>query len=177
VSGPQNEVGGFAGAGDPGDPWLSPDQLVTWQAYRAVVLLVEDIIEQQLRTDSGITHQHFSVLVVLSHSPVEYLRMTDLAAQLTITRTRLTYVVQQMEKRGWVTREDHPEDGRSHIVRLTAAGTDELSRVAPGHARTVRDAFFGKLTGEQVLALGEIYETILQGIELGPTNSRLPWRR
>ncbi|MCW2752904.1 MAG: MarR family transcriptional regulator [Marmoricola sp.] len=159
------------------DPWLSAEELTTWRLYRSVVLLVEDILEQQLRSESGITHQHFSVLVVLSDSPDQCLRMTDLAAQLTITRTRLTYVIQQMEKRGWVTRTDHPEDGRSHLVQLTAAGIDELAQVAPGHARTVKLAVFGKLSPEQVVALGEIYETVLQGIELGPTNTRLPWRR
>lgn len=159
------------------DPWLSAEQLAAWRLYRSVVLLVEDILDQQLRTESGLTHQHFSVLVVLSESEDRSLRMTDLAAQLTITRTRLSYVVNRLESRGWVTRAEHPDDGRSHVARLTDAGFAELQRVAPGHARTVKEAVFGRLDAGQVRALHSIYETILSGIEAGPAAARLPWRR
>lgn len=158
-------------------PGLDTDQLAAWRLYRSVVLLVEDVLEQQLRTEAGMSHQFFSVLVVLSESEDRELRMTDIAAQLCVTRSRLSYTVQQLEARGWVTRVDNPGDARGQKVKLTDSGLDELVRVAPGHGRAVREAVFSRLSPEQVQQMYGIYEAILGGIEDGPVSQRLPWRR
>jgi DNA-binding MarR family transcriptional regulator len=157
--------------------WLTTEEIATWRLYWSVTPLIQDLLDRQLQAESGISHVSYSVLVVLSESEPQRLRMTDLAAQLRIGRSRLTYVVTQLEARGWVRREDAEADGRSHDAVLTPEGLAALERAAPGHVRTVRSAVFARITPEQVGQLHDIYEQLLEGLEEGPAASRPPWRR
>lgn len=85
-------------------------------------------------------------MVFLSEAPERRLRMTDLAGQLKIARTRLSCTVSRMEERGWVRREDAQGDGRAQLAVLTDEGLTALEQAAPGHVATVRAAVFDRLT-------------------------------
>ncbi|MER7479094.1 MarR family transcriptional regulator [Streptomyces sp. NPDC126510] len=160
--------------------WLTPDEQRTWRAYRDLSLVLEDALDQQLRHEADLSHLNYSVLVFLSEAPEQRLRMTDLAEQLKIARTRLSYTVSRMQERGWVRRVDAPGDGRVQLAVLTDEGLSALERAAPGHVATVRAAVFDRLTPEQASAFGEACEILLAGLT-GPgrpaSSSGLPWRR
>ncbi len=47
-------------------------------------------------------------------------RLTDLAEQAQVTKPTASYLVDQLEARGWVQRVPDPTDGRARLVRLTA---------------------------------------------------------
>ena len=49
-------------------------------------------------------------------------RLTDLARRARITKQGMADIVGEMERHGLVRRLDHPEDGRSRLVVLTAKG-------------------------------------------------------
>lgn len=98
-------------------------------------------------------------MVFLSEAPERRLRMTDLAEQLKIARTWLSYNVSRMEERGWVRREDAPGDGRAQLAVLTDEGLAALEQAAPGHAAIVRAAVLDRLTPEQARAFGEVCES------------------
>ncbi|WP_329257461.1 MarR family winged helix-turn-helix transcriptional regulator [Streptomyces pseudovenezuelae] len=161
-------------------PWLTPQELRAWRAYRDLTLVLDDALDQQLRRESGLSHLSYSVLVFLSEAPERRLRMTDLAAELKIARTRLSYTVSRMEEAGWVRREDSAGDKRAQMAVLTDVGLAVLEDAAPGHAAMVRAAVFDRLTPEQVHAFGEACEIILAGLT-GPDRptlpTELPWRR
>jgi len=44
-------------------------------------------------------------------------------------RSTLTGVLDRLEAKGWLTREPHPEDRRSTLLRLTPKGTRQATRV------------------------------------------------
>ncbi|WP_405623309.1 MarR family winged helix-turn-helix transcriptional regulator [Streptomyces sp. NBC_00076] len=160
--------------------WLSPEEQRAWRAYRDLSLVLEDVLDQQLRHKADLSHLYYSVMVFLSEAPERRLRMTDLAEQLKIARTRLSYTVSRMAERGWVRREDAPGDGRAQLALLTAEGLTALEQAAPSHVATVRAAVFDRLTPEQARAFGEACELILNGLT-GPDRpafpADLPWRR
>ncbi|MFE1886847.1 MarR family winged helix-turn-helix transcriptional regulator [Streptomyces diastatochromogenes] len=160
--------------------WLSAQELRAWRAYRGLSLVLEDTLDQQLRHESGLSHLNYSVLVFLAEAPERRLRMTDLAEQLKIARTRLSYTIGRMEEDGWVRREDSPGDKRGQLAVLTDAGMAALEDAAPGHVAVVRAAVFDRLTPEQAQAFGEACEIILAGLT-GPERpalpADLPWRR
>jgi DNA-binding MarR family transcriptional regulator len=159
--------------------WLDEEEHRAWRAYRSLSLLMEDTLDQQLRRDAGISHLYYSVLVFLSEAPDRRLRMTDLAEQLKIARSRLSYTISRMAGDGLVRREGNPGDGRGQLAVLTDAGTAVLERAAPGHVATVRAAVFDRLSAEQVRAFGEVCELVLAGLA-GPDRpaaADLPWRR
>ncbi|WP_207312167.1 MarR family winged helix-turn-helix transcriptional regulator [Lentzea alba] len=118
--------------------WLDDGEHRAWRAYRALTLLMEDTLDQQLRRDAGISHMYYSVLVFLTEAPGGRLRMTDLAEALKIARSRLTYTISRMADDGLVRREGDPSDRRGQFAVVTAVGRSTLERAAPGHVATVR---------------------------------------
>ena len=126
-------------------------------------LALEDAIDRQLQQQAGLPHLYYSVLANLSEAPDRRLRMTDLAASLKVTRSRLTYAVARLEKDGTVRREACPGDGRGSIAVLTegggaAAGADGPGARRDGTRRRVRPA-----TPEQVEQFEEICATDRRG--------------
>ncbi len=72
----------------------------------------------------GATTQQWAVLGALSRPAVRRNGMSvkDLIAFLMLSRQNLTAVIDRMEARAWIERIRAPQDGRSRLVRLTAAG-------------------------------------------------------
>ncbi|MGW4197949.1 MarR family winged helix-turn-helix transcriptional regulator [Streptomyces sp. NPDC005004] len=160
--------------------WLTPEEQRAWRAYLAASRLLDDVIDRQLQQDAGMPHLFYSVLAILSEAPDRRLRMTDLAEELKITRSRLTYAVTRLERDGLVRRENCRSDRRSSLAVLTDEGMSVLERTAPGHVGTVRATLFDRLSPEQVRQLEEICAGVargLQGEEAGATAEEVPWRR
>ncbi|MEU4150416.1 MarR family winged helix-turn-helix transcriptional regulator [Streptomyces sp. NPDC026659] len=161
--------------------WLTPEEQRAWRAYLAASQLLEDAIDRQLQQDAGMPHLFYSVLATLSEAPDRRLRMTDLAEHLKITRSRLTYAANRLERDGLVRREDCRWDRRSSIAVLTDEGMAVLERTAPGHVDTVRANLFDRLTPEQVRQLEEICAGVARGLQGeeagGAAAEEVPWRR
>ncbi|QNP74277.1 MarR family transcriptional regulator [Streptomyces roseirectus] len=160
--------------------WLSAQEQRTWRSFSDLSLVLEDALDRQLRHDAGMSHLNYSVLVFLSEAPEQRLRMTDLAENLRIARTRLSYTIARMEEEGWVRREESPGDRRAQLAVLTEAGMTALEEAAPGHVALVRSVVFDRLTPEQARAFGEACAIVLAGLT-GPERPALavdlPWRR
>jgi len=156
--------------------WLSEDEQATWRAFLHATTLLEDHLDRQLQRDAGMPHMYFALLIVLSEAPGRRMRMTELAEQAKITRSRLSHAVARLEGNGWLRRESCPSDRRGQVAVLTDAGFEELVRTAPGHVAAVRSAIFDRLTPEQTERLGEISRIISAGLHQ-PEGADVPWLR
>ncbi|MFJ2899602.1 MarR family winged helix-turn-helix transcriptional regulator [Streptomyces sp. NPDC087218] len=162
----------------PGEPrWLSDEEQRVWRAYLHATTLLEDHLDRQLQRDAGMPHIYYGLLVQLSQAPRHRLRMTELARNAKITRSRLSHAVARLEKSGWVRREDCPSDKRGQNAVLTDEGYEMLRRSAPGHVSAVRQAMFDRLTPEQVRSLGEIMQVVASGLQPEGPDADLPWLR
>ncbi|MFF8611498.1 MarR family winged helix-turn-helix transcriptional regulator [Streptomyces sp. NPDC015350] len=162
----------------PGEPrWLSDEEQRVWRAYLHATTLMEDHLDRQLQRDAGMPHIYYGLLVQLSQAPRRRMRMTELARNAKITRSRLSHAVARLEKSGWVRREDCPSDKRGQNAVLTDEGHEMLHRSAPGHVSAVRQAMFDRLTPEQVRSLGEIMQVVASGLQPEGTDADLPWLR
>jgi len=63
-----------------------------------------------------------SFAAVFDHIDPDGTRLTDLGRRARITKQAMADTVSEMERHGLVRRIDHPEDGRSRLVVLTAKG-------------------------------------------------------
>ncbi|MFE6665767.1 MarR family winged helix-turn-helix transcriptional regulator [Streptomyces sp. NPDC057697] len=161
-----------------GEPrWLSDEEQGVWRAYLHATTLLEDHLDRQLQRDAGMPHIYYGLLVQLSQAPRRRMRMTELAKDAKITRSRLSHAVARLEKSGWVRREDCPSDKRGQNAVLTDDGFEMLRRSAPGHVDAVRQAMFDRLTPEQVRSLGEIMQVVATGLQPEGTDADLPWLR
>ena len=157
--------------------WLTDEEQRTWRAFMHATTLLEDHLDRQLQRDAGMPHIYYGLLVQLGEAPRRRLRMTELAMNAKITRSRLSHAIARLEKNGWVRREDCPSDKRGQFAVLTDEGFEVLSRIAPGHVAAVRQALFDRLTPQQRDALGEAMRIIAEGLQPKDASSDLPWLR
>ncbi|MGI5482277.1 MarR family winged helix-turn-helix transcriptional regulator [Streptomyces lavendofoliae] len=163
--------------GDERTRWLSDDEQRVWRAYLHATTLLEDHLDRQLQRDAGMPHIYYGLLVQLSQAPRRRMRMTELAKDAKITRSRLSHAVARLERSGWVRREDCPSDRRGQNAYLTDEGYEVLKRSAPGHVAAVRQAVFDRLSPEQVDQLGEIMRLMAEGLQPSDPDADLPWLR
>ncbi|MEU6774141.1 MarR family transcriptional regulator [Streptomyces sp. NPDC046759] len=157
--------------------WLTDGEQRVWRAYLHATTLLEDHLDRQLQRDAGMPHIYYGLLVGLAEAPHRRLRMTELAMQAKITRSRLSHAIARLEKNGWVRREDCSSDKRGQFAVLTDEGAEVLARTAPGHVTAVRQALFERLSPEQQKALGEIMEIVAEGLQPSEAGADLPWLR
>ncbi|MFB7460048.1 MarR family winged helix-turn-helix transcriptional regulator [Streptomyces sp. NPDC088337] len=157
--------------------WLTAEEQGVWLSYRHATTLLEDHLDRQLQRDAGMPHIYYGLLVKLADAPRYRLRMTELAMDAKITRSRLSHAIARLEKNGWVRREDCPSDKRGQFAVLTDQGLQVLRRTAPGHVTAVRQALFDRLTPEQQKSLGEIMQIVAEGLQPNEAGADLPWLR
>ena len=91
-----------------------------------------------------------ALLAVGPHIRASGSRVTELAERSMLTKATVVYLVDELERLGYVRREPDPADGRAKLVVLTERG---LQAEAAGRAAIVdiRDAWAG-LVGEAAMA-------------------------
>ena len=140
--------------------WLDAAEQVAWRSYlEGNARLMEHL--GRVLDAHGLSLPEYEILVRLSEagrtSPdgLGEIRMSELAAAVVHSRSRLTHTVSRMESAGLVERVAAPADGRGVLCRLTRAGMDLLVETAPAHVTSVRDGFLDAMTREEFLVLGE----------------------
>jgi DNA-binding MarR family transcriptional regulator len=98
--------------------------------------------------EHGLSSVEFEVLMRLFRSPDHRLRMTDLAAQTSLSTSGVTRVVDRLERNGLVNRHACPSDRRGLYAVLTPAGQRRLDETLPGHLALIEQWFTGQLTPE-----------------------------
>lgn len=150
---------------------LTPSELSAYLAFTEVSALLRPAVEQQLKDAGGLSHVQFQLLATLGDSPDGHLRMTDLADGVVYSRSGLTYQAQLLEQRGLVTRGPSPDDERSTVVTLTAAGRDVLATVFPGHIATVHGLLFAHVSADDAADLARVLGGIRDHLRAHPPRS------
>lgn len=106
---------------------LSPTKACRCLAARRYARAVTRVFERRLRPH-GLRATQFSVLAALTlKGPTGLGR---LAATLGLERTTLTRVAGVLGRNGWIA-DGHPEDGRTRLLRVTAAGRRKAESAFP----------------------------------------------
>jgi MarR family transcriptional regulator, lower aerobic nicotinate degradation pathway regulator len=132
--------------------------VVNQPARRVGALL--DQVSRQLRQHSlpametlGVRPRHVLTLTVLRDRGGS--SQADLAGLLQIDRTNLVGLLNELETAGWIERRRSPEDRRRHVVELTPAGSELLSKIEFALA-AVEDHVLQSLSAEQRESLYEL---------------------
>ena len=128
---------------------------------RATQLLQEGL-DRQLQRDAGMPHAYYGILVGLSESTDGQALMSEVAAFMGFSPSRLSHAVAKMEHYGWVRRRPCPDDGRSTFAAITRAGRAALATAAPGHVGFVRQVVFAPLTGDEQHQLRTACDRIIE---------------
>ena len=136
--------------------WLNDDQQAAWRAWIAASLLLPDRLSRDLQDDAGISLADYEILVHLSESTEQRLRMSELADLTLSSRSRLSHQIDRLSDAGFVDRQPCSEDRRGSFAVLTERGWDFLVQAAPVHVASVREHLVDVLTPEEFATLGRI---------------------
>lgn len=149
--------------------WLDDSEQRVWRAYLESTQRLLDRLEDELDEHSDLPLPEYEILVRLSEAPERELRMSEIAAMLVHSRSRLTHTVTRMEGRGLVTRRPCPSDRRGVLCAITDAGHAALVEAAPVHVTGVREHVFDQLDDEEVTVLGRAMTKLGAHLRVLPT--------
>lgn len=139
--------------------WLNSSQDVAWRGLVAVKNRALPEIDRSLRAH-GLLSVHFHILVSLSETPGQTMRLSDLASSANLSQSRLTHRLRVLVERGDIEVCADPDDGRAKNATLTAAGFRRLEAIAPHHVEDVQRLIFDHLTPEQTEGLADALSTV-----------------
>jgi DNA-binding MarR family transcriptional regulator len=114
------------------------------------------LFERSFESDRTLSAPSFDVLIRLARTPGGALRMSELAAQTSLTPSGLTRSVDRLQEQGLVRRESCSEDRRGSFAVLTADGQALMDRAIPGHIAHVGEVLGKLFTPEEETALAEL---------------------
>ena len=161
---------GGPAAEEPPVKWLTATELGSWLSVVRLMTWLPWSIDQQLQRDSNLRMVEYQVLAMLSESPQRTMRMSSLAEVTNASLSRLSHLVERLEKRGFVRRAPDPSDGRFTNAILTEKGFRALAEAAPGHLAHVRSLVIDVLSPEQLRRLGRDAARIMSHIDTSGIN-------
>ncbi len=144
---------------------LSEAQMRAWRAFLGASTLVSAHLNHELDEAAAISMYEYEILVRLFESEAGRVRMSQLADQVSYSRSRLTHTVGRLERAGYVLRSSCPNDRRGVYAHLTKAGYEFLAQTAPIHLDGVRRHLIDRFTPSELATLTELLEKITTGAE------------
>lgn len=139
---------------------LTESQMRAWRAFLGASTLVSARLNHELDEAAAISMYEYEILVRLFESEAGRVRMSQLADQVSYSRSRLTHTVGRLERAGYVLRSSCPNDRRGVYAHLTKAGYEFLAQTAPIHLDGVRRHLINRFTPSELATLTELLEKI-----------------
>jgi DNA-binding MarR family transcriptional regulator len=109
-----------------------------------------------LLAEHGLTLNDYEALKLLAEVDGRRMRRVDLAAELALSASGVTRLLEGLEEDGLVERTTCPHDRRVAYARLTDAGAARLRAASCGHAAAIRSRLEGSLTEAELDELAEL---------------------
>jgi DNA-binding MarR family transcriptional regulator len=113
-----------------------------WRALMRITLWLPRFVDRDLMLAVGINSNEFVTLMSLSEAANNELRMTDLARSTSLSASRMTRMVDELQSRGLATKRTSTEDGRGNVASLTAAGLAKVEAARWVHVSSMRTLVF-----------------------------------
>jgi DNA-binding MarR family transcriptional regulator len=126
-------------------------------------------LDRALLEEHGFGIESYGVLITLVTAPEHRLPIGELGLRRNLTPSGISRSVDRLTKLGLLERVANPEDGRSFLVGLTAAGLRRLRDAQVTHHRIVRGLFLSRLTEPDLERLGTLWEQAMPGSVSSPT--------
>jgi DNA-binding MarR family transcriptional regulator len=132
-------------------PTDDPPGLGAWRAFLQAYAVVVPRIERILQAETGLPFAWYDVLLELNAAkPERRLRMQELGDRVTISRSRVSRVVDELERAGYVARVPDPADRRASFAAITPEGRAALRKAAPVYLAAVEREFLAHLSDADV---------------------------
>ena len=118
------------------------------------------VIDRELRAACGLSIAEADVLATLARGPDGRQRMTDIAGQMSVSKSGVTQITGRLVAAGLAARESSATDRRLVYAAITTAGRDLLDKAAPVLAAIARDHIASRLPATDLRTLTQALRTI-----------------
>ncbi|MCG7408560.1 MarR family transcriptional regulator [Paenibacillus sp. ACRRX] len=118
----------------------------------------------------GFNPTDFAVLEMLYHKGPQPIQ--QIGSKLLLQSGNVTYVIDKLERNGYLERHPSAKDRRVIFAELTADGRDMMERIFPRQAVMLRRALSGLTLDEKQQAISLLKKLGLQAERLGCTNNK-----
>jgi DNA-binding MarR family transcriptional regulator len=139
---------------------LSTRELAAWRGFLRTHARLLRHLDRQLTDEQGLPASSYEVLLRLAEAPSGTMRMKDIADSLLLSRSGLSRVVDELERKGYVTRQPCPTDARGTEAVITRSGRSAFRKAQNSHLRSVRAEFLDKLSEAQLRELAEVWTAV-----------------
>lgn len=115
--------------------------IVLSRAHKAITEQTNHFFQAQ-----GINPTEFAVLELLYHKGKQPLQ--KIGGKILLASGSITYVIDKLEKRGFITRVNCPTDRRVTYAEISAEGKEFMSKIFPEHEKNLHE-LTNALTGEE----------------------------
>jgi DNA-binding MarR family transcriptional regulator len=117
-------------------------------------------MDEDLRSEHGLSLQEYVALLFLAEAPERRLRMGRLADSLTLSKSGATRLIDRLVDDGLVARVSCSSDLRGAEAALTEAGLNRLRKAAPTHLRGIAEYFLSGIGDDEL----EVVERTMVGV-------------
>jgi DNA-binding MarR family transcriptional regulator len=142
-------------------------EVAAWRGLLVAHSRLVPAVEADLRTAGQVPLSWYDVLLELNAAPDRRLRMSELAQQVVLSRTRVSRVVDELAAAGLAERQPDEADGRSSFAVLTPQGKAALRRAWPVYREAIRRHLGARLTTQQCQELAALLQRAAPGARAG----------
>jgi MarR family transcriptional regulator, organic hydroperoxide resistance regulator len=132
------------------------------------LLLVEERLRRArdfLGRQAGLTGPQYTMLITVAYlQGATGITVQSLARNLRVTSAFITAESRRLIERGLLAKRTNPDDSRSTLLSVTAAGRRRIEKLVP-ELRTVNNAFFAHVTARSFRDAMQFLEQLLAGSE------------
>jgi DNA-binding MarR family transcriptional regulator len=110
----------------------------------------------QLQAEHGLTINDYEALLHLSRAENSAMRRIDLAAELLLTPSGVTRLLDGLEEAGYVCKGSCSTDARVTYAVLTDPGREKLRQASCSHVAAVTELFRERFSDAELAALAEL---------------------
>jgi DNA-binding MarR family transcriptional regulator len=129
------------------------EQVTTWINLHQTVRVIQNLLEERLRSQTDLSWAEFELLMRLQVSAARALQMGEIAAQLVGSPSGTTRIADRLEKDGLIVRETPRENRRIVRVQLTDRGRKVLAEADETFRVTLQEHLGDHLTDREVDSL------------------------
>ena len=162
--------------GDVIDGAWTPDQRAAWSGFLALSACLKLDHNHELEAHHGLSLSMVGLLGRLAAAENHVQRLSDLAAAMGLSLSRVSRIIDILERRELVKRVQCPNDGRAVNAQLTGLGLSEARQAQMTLRAAVQRDFLDALDPADAAALAASFQRLLMAMEArrGQTDTTSP---
>jgi len=137
-------------------------QLSAWRLYLASHTHLTTHLDSHLKASGLISFDTLIILTALIESPNNRLRMSELAANITFSRSGLSRKVDRLERAGLIRREPAPNDRRGWYAVATDEGIEARAKALSVYEPELENVWRSVLSEEESAQLSALLSEVIK---------------